>query len=142
MTEIRSGLDVLGALIQNGSGQVFEPFEAPTHAPQFDEPPEEGKSIRELLEEAPKMDPAFYPELEHAIRTSIAVRSAIAYAMEVARLDELKLRNADDMNEVCRAQGSVAGLQRYYVGIITMLEALPEPEQEEDEDVEDEEFPI
>lgn len=131
----------LGAMIGKPPKEeedVFAPMEAPVMLPQMDAGGEDAsKSIRELFDETPFFSEEFIAELEYHCRSSVAVRSAIKFAMQTAREDMVALRSAETMTDVARHQGSVTGLEKYFEAIITMLEAPREPADLE-EDIDDE----
>jgi len=106
------------------------PFETPAGLPQLEH--ESNAPIQELLETAPKFDPAFGPELLVLMRNHIVLRSAFMFCMEVARESELKLRHENDPNEVFRAQGEIRGLARYADAVQTLLITAEEARGNED----------
>lgn len=133
-------LQDLGALIGKPiDEEVFAPMEAPTQAPSMEssDTADASKPIRELFDETPFFDEAYIAELEHHVRTSVAVRSAIKFALQTAREDMIALRSAETMTDVARHQGSVTGLEKYFETIITMLENPPVIEEEPEDELEE-----
>lgn len=87
-------------------------FAPPTNPPQMEA--DHNRGIVDLMFEAPKWDPSFASELEHLVRNHVALRSALALPLELAKQEEGQLLNADDPRDVHRSQGAIKALQRCF----------------------------
>ena len=94
------------------------------------------KSIREILFEAPQWSESYAGELAFLCRQHIAIRSALAYSLEIAKYAEISLRTASTIDEVKMLQGSIQGLERFITILISQMEEK-ETQQEEVQDVEE-----
>lgn len=89
-------------------------------------------NIRTLLDESPRWSEDLVPELYNLCQNHAAIRSALMYALELARMPELGLRRASTIEEVKHLQGQVAALETYANHIISQMEALEAPTEIEE----------
>lgn len=107
-------------------------MEEPLEGPQMDL--ESYKGVRELLEDSPQWQPGFASELAFLCRQHLVVRSALMYALEMARPAELGLRNASTFEEMKFLQGIIRGLENYSQNLIMQMEEAEAAQKEEQDE--------
>ena len=87
-----------------------------------------------LLYNAPAWDPATQAgEVAHLMRQHVALRSAFMFGLELAKGAETRLRNANDMLEIYRAQGEIRAYNQFASALLSAMEGTETPDKENEE---------
>lgn len=101
-----------------------EGFEAPLGPPQLET--EEGKSLADLLMEAPPWDETMAIELVVLARRHVAIRSALGFTLEVAKKHTDALLVETETAEIYRHQGAAKALMQANEIVFSFLKQAEE----------------
>jgi hypothetical protein len=68
-------------------------------------------------------------ELYSLFQAHVILRSAFMFSLEMARVPELALRNANTLEDVKYLQGQIHSLERFATTLITQMEFLEESKE-------------